>query len=36
MNELRLKHLDVFDRGGAGGKLQWQHATACFFFSCLK
>jgi len=28
MNELSPEHFDVFDRGGAGGKLQWQDMTA--------
>jgi hypothetical protein len=28
MNELSLEHFDVFDRGGAGWKLQRQNVTA--------
>jgi hypothetical protein len=28
MDKLSLEHFDVFDRRGAGGKLQWQDMTA--------
>jgi len=28
MNELSLEHFNVFDRGGAGWKLQRQNVTA--------